>query len=389
MRSLFQATPATILVIDDNSANLGVVVDELEQLGHTVLIAQDGEEGIRRAQRVIPDLILLDVIMPRLDGLETCRRLRAHELTTAIPIIFMTSLDSTIDKIEGFRAGAVDYVTKPLEINELAARITTHLNLRKLHLMLEVQNARLHDEVDVRVRAEQDLLQMIEGVRNVSNAIAHDLRTPLAALRSRLEAVLTEKPSSEAMLVEIEGAVSHVDSVMALFNALMRLAQIDAGLQRSGFVQVDLEANVLDAVEFYLPVAEQRGTKLVVETSTAVFVQGDPSLLSQAVGNLIDNAIKFSPSDTTITIALRKLPFDRVGIAVKDSGPGIRDADKSRVVERFFRGDKSRATPGAGLGLAMVACVAQLHRGELQLTDNCPGLCAVLVLPSIASVHGA
>lgn len=181
MRSLFQATPATILVIDDNPANLGVVVDELEQLGHTVLIAQDGEEGISRAQRVRPDLILLDVLMPRLDGLETCRRLREHELTKAIPIIFMTSLDSTVDKIEGFRAGAVDYVTKPLEINELAARVATHLNLRKLHLVLEVQNTRLQNEVDVRVRAEQDLLQMIEGVRNVSNAIAHDLRTPLAA----------------------------------------------------------------------------------------------------------------------------------------------------------------------------------------------------------------
>lgn len=189
------------------------------------------------------------------------------------------------------------------------------------------------------------------------------------------------------MLIEIEGAVSHVDSVMALFNALMRLAQIDAGLQRSGFVEVDLRANILDAVEFYLPVAEQRGTTLVVETDTAIFAQGDPSLLSQAVGNLIDNAIKYSPPDTNITIALITLPFDRVGIAVTDSGPGIPDADKPRVVERFFRGDKSRTTPGTGLGLAMVASVAHLHRGELQLTDNCPGLCAILVLPSIVSAE--
>ncbi len=375
------ANPCTILVVDDTPNNLRVVVECLEGLGHTVVIAQDGEEGLQRAAFVLPDLILLDVLMPGLDGLETCRRLKSAPETSAIPVIFMTALTGIDDKIAGFRAGAVDYVTKPLEVNELAARITTHLQLHALQRLQARQNVRLQHEVAERRRAEQELVASIDGVRNVSNAIAHDLRTPLAALRARLEAVLMKTLSPADVLGEVEAALGDVDGVIDIFNALMRLAEIDAGVRRSGFVALDVGRVVVDAVEFYLPVAELRGIDLVVDAAAGLEAIGDPQLLAQATGNLLDNAIKFADAGSTVTIAAARCA-DGLAITVRDRGPGILEQDKPKVVQRFYRGDQSRATPGAGLGLALVLAVAQLHRGSLELADNHPGLAATLTIPA-------
>jgi signal transduction histidine kinase len=377
------ARPCTILVVDDTPTNLRVVVECLEGLGHTVVIAQEGEEGLQRAAFVRPDLILLDVLMPGMDGLETCRRLKSDPATRAIPVIFMTALTSLEDKIAGFRAGAVDYVTKPLEVHELAARIDTHLQLHALQRLQERQNLRLQHEVAERRRAEQELVESIDGVRHVSNAIAHDLRTPLAALRARLEAVLTDGLPPQEVLAQVEAALGDVDGVIDIFNALMRLAEIDAGVRRSGFVALDVGHLAGEALEFYLPVAELRGISLELDLAAgaSLAAHGDPQLLAQAVGNLLDNAIKFSQSGTTVTIAVQR-GDGSVLLAVRDRGPGIRDEDKPKVVQRFYRGDRSRATPGVGLGLALVLAVAQLHRGRLDLADNHPGLAATLSMPA-------
>jgi two-component system sensor histidine kinase/response regulator len=372
--------PCTILVVDDTPTNLRVVVACLEGLGHTVVIAQDGEEGLQRAAFVRPDLILLDVLMPGMDGLETCRRLKSQDSTRAIPVIFMTALNGVDDKIAGFRAGAVDYVTKPLEVNELAARIATHLQLHALQRLQARQNLRLQHEVSERRRAEQELVASIDGVRNVSNAIAHDLRTPLAALRARLEAVLMKDLPAPEVLLEVEAAVTDVDGVIDMFNALMRLAEIDAGVRRSGFVAFDAREVASDAVEFYLPVAELRGIALELDAPAPLAAEGDPQLLAQAIGNLLDNALKFAGAGSTVTVAAQ-LHAGQLVIAVRDRGPGISAPDKAKVVQRFYRGDRSRATPGVGLGLALVLAVAQLHRGRLDLLDNHPGLAATLVLP--------
>jgi len=375
------ARPCTILVVDDTPTNLRVVVECLEGLGHTVVIAQDGEEGLQRAAFVRPDLILLDVLMPGMDGLETCRRLKSQLSTRAIPVIFMTALTGIDDKVAGFHAGAVDYVTKPLEVNELAARITTHLQLHALQRLQERQNARLQHEVGERRRAEAELVASIDGVRNVSNAIAHDLRTPLAALRARLEAVLMDGLPPARVMNEVEAALGDVDGVIDIFNALMRLAEIDAGVRRSGFVAVDLGQVASDAVEFYLPVAELRGIALLLESDTELAAHGDPQLLAQALGNLLDNAIKFADAGSTVTVSARRHD-GTLALTVRDRGPGIRAQDKPKVVQRFYRGDRSRATPGVGLGLALVLAVAQLHRGRLELADNDPGLAAALLIPA-------
>jgi signal transduction histidine kinase len=214
---------------------------------------------------------------------------------------------------------------------------------------------------------------LISGISNVSNSIAHDLRTPLAEL-------LTRPPPGEAF-AEIEAAVADVDRVMRMFNALLRLAEIDSGARRSGFVRVDAAAVTAEVVEYYEPAAEQKGVVFSFATAGDAAVAGDPVLLAQAVSNLIDNSLKSVPARGAISVKVGRRADGAVEIAVADDGPGIPDADKPHVTERFYRGDASRGTPGVGLGLSIVDAVARLHGGVLQLLDNHPGLRAQMVLP--------
>lgn len=155
------AQPATILIIDDISANLETLSECLEAAGFEVMAAQDGASGLTIAQRARPDLILLDVLMPGLDGFETCRRLKAVDSTQDIPVIFMTALTETADKVTGFEVGGVDYVTKPFQVEEVLARVKTHLALRQLQQQLEAQNVQLRQEIAERMRAEAEREQLI------------------------------------------------------------------------------------------------------------------------------------------------------------------------------------------------------------------------------------
>lgn len=247
------------------------------------------------------------------------------------------------------------------------------------------------DELELLSRTVNRMLDQIEnligGVRNVSNAIAHDLRTPLAELRTRLEEISMSRLSREELAAELESAVGDVDRVIAIFNALLRLAEVDSGVRRSGFARVELDRVAREAMEFYEPVAEEKRITLEARLDAGLPVSGDAVLLSQAIGNLLDNAIKYAPGGSTIAIeGVRRT--DTVELTVADRGPGIADAEKPKVVERFYRGDASRGvTPGIGLGLALVAAAARLHGGLLRLSDNRPGLRASLLLPPADPAH--
>ncbi len=372
-----------VLVVDDTAANLALVVDTLEAEGLSVAVARDGHEALRRAELVKPDLILLDVMMPGLDGFQTCRALKDNPVTRDIPVIFMTSLTQTEDKITGFRVGAMDFVTKPLQMEEVAVRVQMHLKLHALQRLQQEQNARLEEEIKTRVQAQDALIEVLDGVRNVSNAIAHDLRTPLTELRSRLEVLLLglRKKGDEDTLGQLEVAMADVDRVIGIFNALLRLAEIDAGVRRSGFVKSDVVTILSDAVEFYQPVAELRGISLTLLlcSEREVLADVDPLLLAQAIGNLIDNALKYAQDNGEVEVSLCERD-NRIDVTVSDDGPGIPLAERSKVTERFYRGDRSRGTPGVGLGLALVKAVATLHHGFLEFADNEPGLAATMTI---------
>lgn len=161
----------TVLIVDDTPANIGVLVDYLEDHGFRVVVAQDGGEGIKRAQFAQPDLILLDVMMPGMDGFETCRRLKADSCCTDIPVIFMTALADSNEKVNGFNVGAVDYVTKPFQIEEVLARVNTHLSLRAMQKQLQAQNEQLQQEIAVRVQAEAELRLTQYSVDHAADAV--------------------------------------------------------------------------------------------------------------------------------------------------------------------------------------------------------------------------
>ncbi len=249
---------------------------------------------------------------------------------------------------------------------DLSRRLATSASGDELNVLSQTINSML-----------EQIEQLVRGIRNVSNAIAHDLRTPLAELRSRLEELSLTKPAPEQTFAELESAVADVDRVIRMFNALLRLAEIDSGMRRSGFVALDMAEVAAAAVEFYQPAAELKNCSLTIVTDGPAPLRGDAVLLAQALGNLIDNALKYTPEGGDIRVEVRRAPGLTIRVSVADTGPGICDADKPKVVERFYRGDLSRGTPGFGLGLSLVEAVARLHGSTLEFEDNHPGLRAV------------
>lgn len=179
----------TILIVDDMPANLGVLTSHLERQGYMAVVAQGGEEGIERAHFVRPDLILLDVMMPGLDGFETCRRLKATRATRDIPVVFMTALTDTSDKLKGFAVGGVDYVTKPLDGAEVLARIDTHLTLYGLRQRLEEQNEHLQAEIVARRETEAALFRSNTELEQLAYVASHDMQEPLRMVASYLQIV--------------------------------------------------------------------------------------------------------------------------------------------------------------------------------------------------------
>ncbi len=251
---------------------------------------------------------------------------------------------------------------------------------------LEVAGTR--DEFDRLADSLNAMLERLEalmrGLKEVSDNIAHDLKTPLSRMRNRLDAALAADDSAggrEAMAAAIEDA----DQLIETFNALLTIARIEAGSTDEHTEEVDAAAMVRDVVDLYEPVADEAGAEIVVDAAGAQPFRGNRELLSQAVANLIDNAIKHGrPTDAAVRPAIR-ISIRRDGndllIGVADNGSGIPEEERGRVQERFVRLEKSRSTAGTGLGLSLVAALAKLHRGRLELTDARPGLLATIRLP--------
>jgi signal transduction histidine kinase len=217
------------------------------------------------------------------------------------------------------------------------------------------------------------------GVRNVSNAIAHDLRTPLTRLRNHLEQLQRDAQSDE-IRGRIEATLGEADTLLATFRSLLRISQIEAGSRRSEFDEIRLNELITDVVELYEPLAAEKGLQLTAATATPARVSGDRDLLFQAISNLVDNAIKYTPADGTVAVRLDAESSD-ARIVVADSGTGIPTDERQRVFERFYRLESHRSSPGSGLGLSLVAAVMNLHGGSVTMEDNRPGLRVQLDLP--------
>ena len=225
------------------------------------------------------------------------------------------------------------------------------------------------------------LNKLMTGMKDVSDNIAHDLRTPLNKIRTNLEVTLMSNPTSENYRNSIQEVIYDIDIVINTFNSLLAISRVESGSLLLEKEKVDINKLLENVIDLWEPLAEEKNINLINQSDDNIYIEGNKNLLSQAISNLIDNAIKYGPQGNKINIGA-KFENENVILWVSDNGPGIPNKDKERVLERFARLDVSRNTEGTGLGLSLVTSSIRFHKGTIQLLDSKPnGLIVKLEIP--------
>jgi len=348
-----------ILIVDDDADNLNVLLDCLHRSGYRVLIAPNGEQALQQVEYIIPDLILLDVMMPGIDGFETCRRLKSREETRDIPVIFMTALSDVTDKIHGFTVGGVDYITKPIQHEEVSIRVKTHVTLRKLQHDLRQQNQQFQE-----ANASKDKFFSI---------LAHDMRGPLAALRELPDIVLenvdqyTRDDLVNLMMAQREAA----GNLYALLENLLTWARIQRGYIELLPQPLRLDHLIEQNIALLVLNAQQKQIAVHNTITTPLSVFADYYIVNTILRNLLSNAIKFTEAGGTIALSAKQV--DRlVEIRIRDSGIGM-TAEQIAQVFRIDAKFKRRGTAGEqGTGLGLILCheFIKKHGGTISISSR-------------------
>jgi two-component system sensor histidine kinase/response regulator len=381
---------ATILVVDDNPVNLKLLNHTLSSAGYKVKIEVNGLNVIPQVKTSIPDLIVLDIMLPDLSGFEICKQLQADPLTRSIPIIFITALADTVDKVKGLSLGAVDYITKPFQKEELLARVRTHLHLKRLIKSLEIQNQELrqltqqNEDLEHRVaertaelkqalKKEKELNQLKSRFITIAS---HEFRTPLAIIASssgilqKFSDRLNEERKQEH-LQTIQHTIKHITQI--LDDVLM--------INRAEADKIELHLEAADIVDFCYhlqsAIAESNNQHTInfsvdlgQETITnSLIIQFDKKLLQQIITNLLNNAIKYSPNHNLVNFSLTKAD-DKIIFKISDHGIGIPEADQDNLFASFHRGSNVGNIAGTGLGLSIVKKCVDLHQGEINIDSQ-------------------
>lgn len=376
---------ATILVVDDNPLNVKVLNILLKSAGYQVETELNGLNVIPQVHIKIPDLILLDIMLPEITGFEICEQLKADPTTASIPIIFTTALANTEDKVKGFSLGAVDYITKPFQKEELLARVNTHLHLQNLIKSLELQNQELRELTERNENLEHrvaertaELQKALEKEKELNQLksrfitmASHEFRTPLAIISSssgilqKFSDRLNEEKKQEH-LKTIQNTIKHITQI--LDDVLM--------INRGEADKLELRLELLDIVSFCRHLAQEIESSYSQHTikfsvnlgkdiiTNSLIVQFDEKLLQQILTNLLTNAIKYSPDSNLVDFSLTK-DNNQVIFKISDHGIGIPEADQIKLFESFHRASNVGNISGTGLGLSIVKKCVELHRGQI------------------------
>jgi len=376
----------TILVVDDIAANRNLLSETLETKGYEVLLASNGVSALKVADRAKPNLILLDVNMPDMDGYDACRQLKKIQELAEIPVIFITANDDPESLVKGFQAGAVDYIAKPFKQEEVLMRVETHLKIHTLTRALEnsnqelaVKNDELHSEVRRRKEAEEKANQANEAKSRFLSFISHEMRSPLNAIigfSEELTDTLTDDALSQSRedATRIRSASGHL---LGLINNLLDLSKIEAGKMQLNLEEFAITPLINELGKDVEPLVRRNGNKLIVESNGDVgTVRADATKLKQVLMNLISNAGKFTRNGE-ITVSTRTLANSETGsfeIAVSDNGIGMTGEQIQRLFQPYQQATNSTASQygGTGLGLAISRKFAQLMGGDLSVSSE-PG----------------
>ncbi|NUN14056.1 MAG: hybrid sensor histidine kinase/response regulator, partial [Myxococcales bacterium] len=353
----------SILIVDDNPTNVTVLLEYLSDSGFKVLVAEDGQSALEQVAYLKPDLILLDVMMPGVDGFETCRRLKEKEETRDIPVIFMTSLADTLDKVKGFNIGAVDYITKPIQYEEMLARVTTHLTLRNLQRQLQAQNLRLQEEIAER----QKLIQELDAF---AYTVAHDLQNPLSIIIAYTELLQaswsSEAERQEAVQVIAENGTRMTNIIKELL-LLARMRQTEVMTQ-----PLDMSKIAHEAQQRLIFMIEEKQAEIIIPDSWPVAL-GHAPWIEEVWANYLGNALKYGGQPPRLELGATPQTDGRVRFWVKDNGNGLSAADQARVFTPFTRLTQERVE-GYGLGLSIAQRIVEKLGGQVGVeSENLPG----------------
>lgn len=399
----------TILIVDDVPANVSVLLEFLTEAGFKVLVAKDGKAALKKTEQALPDLVLLDIMMPGMGGFEVCNILKSEEKTRDIPIIFMTALADTVDKVKGFSLGAVDYITKPFQQEEVLARVTSHLNVRKLQKQLKLhaielerrslehQRARYEAE-QARNEAERARIEAEVANRAKSTFLAnmsHELRTPLNAIIGYSEMLKEELEDAgqEDYIPDLEKIDAAGRHLLGLINDMLDLSKIEAGKMEVFLEQFDLAGLINEVESTIQPLIEKKANNLVVTRPPQLGkMYTDMTKLRQMLLNLLSNAAKFTEYGS-IYLAIERQhskECDWLKFCVSDDGIGMTEEQQQKLFQPFSQADSSttRRYGGTGLGLAITKQFAEMMGGSVSVhSEFGKGSTFTLALPTPAQVE--
>ncbi|MEZ0258309.1 MAG: ATP-binding protein, partial [Chthoniobacter sp.] len=308
------------------------------------------------------DLILLDINMPEVDGYEVCAQLKRDERTRDVPVIFISALNETIDKVLAFGVGGVDYITKPFQFEEVDARVAAHLKMRRLQLDLTARNRELQQS-NAELRRLQDLRD------NLTQMIVHDLRSPLTGVYGSMQYISGEidklSPETQRMVQLSQGAL---DQVLAMINSLLDVSKIEAGQLELQRRPCDLAAIAHDAVNILSGMRGQREVRIDAECESLP-LHIDRDLICRVLQNLLSNAFKFTRSNGKIRVHLTH-QTDRVRVSVIDDGPGVAPEFHQRIFEKFGQVQSDQPRVGTGLGLTFCRLAVEAHGGTIGIDSE-------------------
>jgi|KBSSwiStaDraftv2_1062776.scaffolds.fasta_scaffold153617_2 signal transduction histidine kinase len=366
----------SILVVDDIAANRNLLSATLEPKGYEVLLASNGTSALKVAGRAQPNLILMDVNMPEMDGYEACRQLKIMPGLAEIPVIFITANDDPDSLVKAFQAGGVDYITKPFKEQEVLMRVETHVKIHTLTRALEnsnqelaVKNSELEAEVRRRKEAEEKANEANDAKSRFLSFISHEMRSPLITVIGFSEE-LTNALNDEALAQSREDATRIRNAggqLLDLINNLLDLSRIEAGKMPLNLEEFPLVPLVTELGKDAEPLIRRNGNKCSVHFDGEIgIVRADATKLKQVLMNLISNAAKFSRNGE-IRISIRVAEAGRFEIAVADSGIGMTEEQVARLFQPYQQATNSTAGQfgGTGLGLAISRQFCRLMGGDL------------------------